>query len=97
MLLLANEKQRPVSTFATCMQVAITGIVFICVLFYGSLFLFKWFEEIDLRVWAGFLSWGGFVCVLFFRYHSFGKVCRDPVCVCIILFMLNLIHKKVKI
>ncbi len=93
MILLANENQRPVSAFATCMQVAITGIVFICVLLFGgsSSLFFKQFEEIDLTVWAGFLSWGGFACVLCFRYHSFGKVCRDPVCVCIILFMLNLI------
>ena len=87
----ANENQRPVSAFATCMRVAITSIVFICVLFYGSLSMFKLFEEIDLFVWAGFLSWGGFVCVLCFKYHRFGKVCRDPVSVCIVLFMLNII------
>lgn len=91
MLSLANKKQRPVGAFVTFERVTITGIVFICVLLYGSLSLFKQFEAIDLKVWAGFLSWGGFVCVFCFRYHSFGKVCRDPVCVCIILFMLNLI------
>lgn len=91
--MLASEKQEPVNAFVTCMQVAITGIAFICILFfgYGNLQMFKWFEEIDLSVWAGFLSWGGFVCVFCFRYHSFGKVCRDPVCVCIVLFMLNVI------
>ncbi len=93
MLLLAHEKQRPVGAFVTCMRVAITCIVFICVLLCGSgsLPLFKWFEEINLSAWAGFLSWGGFVCVICFRYHSFGKVCHDPVCVCIVLFMLNII------
>lgn len=91
MLLLASEKQKPVSAFATCERIAITGIVFICVLLYDGSSFFKQFEGFDLEVWAGFLSWGGFVCVLCFRYHSFGKVCRDPVCVCIVLFMLNII------